>query len=214
MSSVRRRRIVLVRIVFLLGLLALGLFVTAEAGLFGHGELKRGPVPDDGRGPQTGLARYPHGRSVSPPLEGTTLDGARFDLAELRGNVVVINVWGSWCNPCRAEMPDLVRVARETAALPVRFVGIDTRDNEASARAFVRTYNVPYPSVVDIDGQVLLAFNKVLPMSAVPSTLVVDREGRIAARVIGRTDYSTVRGLVDDLLAEPSTEAAARGGPR
>jgi thiol-disulfide isomerase/thioredoxin len=195
-------------------MLGLGLFVSVEAGLFGHGELRRGPASAGGSGFQTGLTRYPDDRSISPPLKGTTLDGASFDLADLRGDVVVINAWGSWCNPCRAEAPDLTRVARETAALQVRFVGIDTRDNAASARAFVRTFKVPYPSVVDTDGRVLLAFSKVLPMSAVPSTLVLDRDGRIAARVIGRTDYPTLRGLVDDVLTERSTETEAGDGSR
>jgi peroxiredoxin len=93
----------------------------------------------------------------------------------------------------------------------VRFVGIDTRDNLAAARAFARAFNVPYPSLVDDDGHLMLAFHGVIPVSAVPSTVVVDPAGNIAARVVGIINYSTLRGLVDDVLAEttPATAAAS-----
>ncbi|MBA2559737.1 MAG: TlpA family protein disulfide reductase, partial [Propionibacteriales bacterium] len=107
---------------------------------------------------------------------------------------------GSWCGPCRAEAPDLARLARETAARGVRFVGIDTRDTAAAAKAFVRFFHVPYPSIVDEDGRVLLAFRDVIPVSAIPSTLVVDTDGNIAAKVVGQVTYSTLRGLVEDEL--------------
>lgn len=207
-----RRPVVAVRIAFVLGLLVLGVFIGAEAGLFGREAVKRGAVQGAAeRSVATGLTRYAADRPESPPLRGTTLDGGRFDLAALRGEVVVINTWGSWCNPCRAEAPDLVRAANETERSGVRFVGIDTRDNAPAARAFERSFKIPYPSVIDTDGRVLLAFNELLPVNAVPSTLVVDRDGRVAARVIGRVDYATVRGLVDDVLAEgPPSEGGAR----
>ena len=151
-----------------------------------------------------GLAQWaPTERSPAPVLEGTTLEGKRFRLADHRGRVVVVNVWGSWCPPCRAEAPDLRRVSEETRAAGVVFVGIDTRDNDAAARAFQRQYAIPYPSVVDRDGALLLRFAATIPVAAVPSTLVVDKRGRIAARVIGGVTYATLRGLVDDTLAEP-----------
>lgn len=148
-----------------------------------------------------GLTVYPPGkRPKMPALEGQTLDGAAFDLADLRGHVIVINVWGSWCGPCRAETPDLVRVAQETSARGVRFVGIDTRDNRAAAKAFARTYGVPYPSVFDSDGRALLPFRGVILLSAVPSTVVIDQDGRVAARVVGPVTYATLSGLLDDLI--------------
>jgi len=118
-------------------------------------------------------------------------------------------VWGSWCNPCRAETPDLVRVAVATKAQGVRFVGIDTRDNPDAARAFVRAFKVPYPSIIDRDGRVLLSFNGLIPAYAVPSTVVIDPSGKSAARMIGRTTYSTMRGIVHDVLAETSTATPA-----
>lgn len=166
-------------------------------------------------GLSSGLTSYPDGqRQQVPPLAGATLDGDWLDLADLSGHVVVVNVWGSWCVPCRAEAPDLARVARETADRGVRFVGIDTRDTLDAAMAFVRNFNIPYPSIVDQDSQKLLAFSGIIPISAVPSTIVIDAQGQIAAKVVGRVEYATLRGLVDDVLAEnlddtPSSPAHA-----
>lgn len=105
--------------------------------------------------------------------------------------------------------PDLVRVAAATKAQGVRFVGIDTRDTPDAARAFVRAFNVPYPSIIDRDGQVLLNFNGLIPGYAVPSTVVIDPAGKIAARMIGRIGYSTLLGIVHDILAETSTATPA-----
>jgi len=98
-------------------------------------------------------------------------------------------------------------VSDETRAAGVRFVGIDTRDNDAAARAYTREFAISYPSLVDDDGGLMLAFGRTIPVSAVPSTVVVDARGRIAARVIGAVTYATLRGLVEDTLAERSTSA-------
>ena len=149
-----------------------------------------------------GLDLYPLDERVpAPKLEGTTLDNKPFALTDLSGNIVVINVWGSWCAPCRAETPDLVRLANEDADRGVRFVGINTRDNADAAKAFVRSYKVPYPSVRDNSGEVLLAFRNTIPTTVVPTTVVVDRQGRVAARVIGPVAYTTLKGLLDDEIA-------------
>jgi thiol-disulfide isomerase/thioredoxin len=126
-------------------------------------------------------------------LSGQTLDSTTLDIATLRGKVVVLNVWGSWCPPCRKEAPELERAFLALHPRGVEFVGIDTRDNVAAANAFVRRYEITYPSLVD-DGQMLLAFRGAVPASAVPTTLVLDRRGRIAARVVGGTDQATVEG--------------------
>lgn len=114
---------------------------------------------------------------------------------------MVINVWGSWCGPCRAEAPDLVRLANQNADRGVRFVGVNTRDNPAAAQAFVRSFAVPYPSIRDDNGQVLLAYRGLIPTSVVPTTVVVDRDGKVAARVLGRVTYSTLQGILDDEVA-------------
>ena len=149
-----------------------------------------------------GLDLYPPGKRVpAPKLGGTTLEGESFALSQLTGSIVVINVWGSWCAPCRLEMPDLVRLANEDASRGVRFVGINTRDNPDAAKAFVRSFKVPYPSVRDANGEVLLAFRDTIPTTVVPTTVVVDRQGNVAARVIGPVSYNTLKGLLDDELA-------------
>ena len=152
--------------------------------------------------PKPGLAIYPVGkRAAAPKLEGMTLDGDRFALSQLTGHVVVLNVWGSWCAPCRAETPDLVRLSRRFADRGVRFVGINTRDNPAAARSFVSKFNVPYPSVEDEDGRLLLNFRNVIPTAVVPSSVVIDGRGRVAARIIGRVTYSTLKGLLEDEIS-------------
>lgn len=150
----------------------------------------------------TGLTVFRGDAGVAlPPIQGKTLDAEMLSLADLRGHVVVLNVWGSWCAPCRAEAPDLAKVSAETAPRGVRFVGIDVRDNLASARAFVRNYGITYPSFDDQDGLVLGGFTGIIPVSAVPSTLVVDKAGVIRARVVGRVDGATLRGLIEDAEA-------------
>ena len=165
-------------------------------------------------GDETGLTVYPIAqRPAAPNLEGVTLDGDQFALSDLSGQVVVLNVWGSWCSPCRAEAPDLARLARETESQGVRFVGIDTRDSTAAARAFVRSFDIPYPSVVDPDGQLLLQFEGIIPITAVPSTLIIDSRGNVAAKVVGQITYSTLRGLIDDELAR-SIERPSQPAPR
>lgn len=137
-------------------------------------------------------------RKVLPPIIGALLQGGEYDSRQLLGMVVVYNVWGSWCAPCREEAPALRKVAKQTRPDGVRFVGINVRDNDASALAFERRYDITYPSIRTADSQeALLAFGSRLPPSAVPSTMVVDRQGRLAARVIGKTTYGTLSALVD-----------------
>lgn len=158
---------------------------------------------------QDGLTEYPTGkRPMAPMLSGKTITGDQLDLADLRGNVIVLNVWGSWCAPCRAEAPDLKKVSEETRDLGVRFVGINTRDNDAAAKAFERNYGITYPSFRDPDGKLLLGFDGRIPLSAVPSSVIIDRDGRIAARIIGRTTYTTLSELVKDLAGEKNSGGA------
>lgn len=154
-------------------------------------------------------------REPLPRLRGGTLDGSRFDTAEHEGSVLVVNVWGSWCPPCRAEAPGLRRAWEETRAEGVQFVGLNVRDTDAAARAFERRYRITYPSITtEESGDALLALRTMLPPNAIPSTLVVDRDGNVAARVIGRTTYRTLRALIDDVLepADGRAEEAAGVG--
>lgn len=151
-------------------------------------------------------------RVEMPHFEGGTLDGGGFDSDDYAGKVLVVNVWGSWCPPCREEAPGLRRVSEETRARGVQFVGIDVRDNDAAARAFERAYGITYPSIRTADSAAaMLAFSSILPQNAIPSTVVVDREGRVAARVVGKTTYVTLRDLVTDVLAEEPATATPSG---
>jgi thiol-disulfide isomerase/thioredoxin len=132
-------------------------------------------------------------------VTGTLLTGKPFSSRDLAGDVVVYNVWGSWCAPCREEAPVLRRVHEETRESGVSFVGVNVRDNDSSALAFERTYGIEYPSInTDTSTDALRAFGNAIPPSAVPSTLIVDRDGMIAARIVGATSYATLSGLVED----------------
>lgn len=145
----------------------------------------------------------PDQRSRLPQISGQLLDGREFDSRDLTGRVVVYNLWGSWCGPCRKEAPALRRVWEETRRKGVQFVGIDVKDSDASAIALERQFGIDYPSIRTADSaSALLAFGSALA-SAVPSTVLVDRQGRMAARVVGPTTYATLKALVGDVLTEP-----------
>jgi thiol-disulfide isomerase/thioredoxin len=151
-------------------------------------------------------------RTKAPDLVGQTLDGERFSLGDHLGEVVVMNVWASWCAPCRAEAPALASVASDLAGRGVQFVGLDTRDSDVSARAFATTFGVGYPSLIDRDGRLQLLFSDSLPPQAIPSTVVIDRQGRVAARALGRVSESSLRGMIEPLLVNgPAVQPTARG---
>lgn len=147
-------------------------------------------------------------RTQAEPFTARMLSGSKLDTSTLRGTVQVYNVWGSWCVPCATEAPDLVEVANQFAT-QVTFVGLNIRDNNAAAKAFEREYDVPYDSVVSEDSaQATLSFQGALSAAAVPTTLVLDRQGRIAARAIGPVSAATLRSLITPVLAE--TDASTR----
>lgn len=132
-------------------------------------------------------------------VAGRTLDGQQVSLADFRGKVVVVNVWGSWCGPCRAEAPMLAQASRDLAKKGVVFLGIDSRDpSKDAAKAFVRRFDVPYPSLYDQQGSTLLAFRGTLTPNSVPSTVVVDPQGRVSGSVLGSLTRTTLDDLVDD----------------
>ncbi len=143
----------------------------------------------------------PGSRPLAPDISGATLTGRSFRLAQDRGDVVVLNFWGSWCTPCRHEAPALAALAAHFATAPVRFVGDNVLDYSASAQAFERQFNVHYPSLDDHGEQIVLAFHSTVPPNAIPSTLVIDRTGHIAARVVGEVSYAQLKALIDRVLA-------------
>jgi thiol-disulfide isomerase/thioredoxin len=143
-------------------------------------------------------------RSPAPTWEGELLGGGTWRSADTAGEVLVINVWASWCAPCRAEAPVLEEIWLEFADQGVQFVGLDTRDTEAAALAFIERYGVTYPNIIDTDGRLQLLFSDTLPPQAIPSTLVIDREGRVAGRALGAVSASSLRGLIEPLLGPTS----------
>jgi thiol-disulfide isomerase/thioredoxin len=141
-------------------------------------------------------------RAVAPPVSGTTVTGSHLSLAAYRGEVIVLNFWGSWCAPCRDEAPGLGALARQLQASGVRFVGVDIRDEPDSALAFMQTFRIGYPSISDPADLIALEFRATDPPSAIPSTIVIDRGGRIAARIIGPVTYDSLKALLTPIAAE------------
>lgn len=186
-----RHRLVGPVAVLLAGLLLAG--CTASAGSREAGYI-------EGAGTVTRLAPSERGAPVN--FTATTLDGDQLTLADYRDQVVVLNVWASWCPPCRAEAPGLQRAWDALGERGVQFVGINTRDEQPQARAYVDRFALTFPSVVDEGGQVMLTFRDTLPPTAIPSTLVLDRSGRVATRVVGGVTEPRLRALVDEVLAE------------
>ncbi len=144
----------------------------------------------------------PAERVAAPNLIGATLDGQQLSSAGLAGDVLVVNVWASWCAPCRSEAPSLERLSKEFADQGVSFIGLNTRDSDTSARSFVERFGITYPNVIDRDGVLQLGFRDSLPPRAIPSTLVIDRSGRVAARVLGAVSESSLRGVIEAVADE------------
>jgi thiol-disulfide isomerase/thioredoxin len=141
-------------------------------------------------------------RQPAPAIEGPTLDGGTASLAAHKGKVVVINFWASWCGPCRAEAPVLKEVAAKTKGSGVEFIGVDFKDRKADALAFERTEQSGYPSIFDQPGKVALAFQGTVPPAAIPSTLIIDERGRIAARALGAVKYTDLMNTVTQVRDE------------
>jgi thiol-disulfide isomerase/thioredoxin len=136
-------------------------------------------------------------RTPAPSLSGTTITGTPFDLADALGHgLVAVNVWASWCGPCRTEMPVLVHAAGKSLLV----VGIDERDSNRSARTFATSRGARYPSLADPQGK-LLALLRMLPQTGVPSTVFLDRQGRVAARVVGPVDSHVLGRILRQLGA-------------
>jgi thiol-disulfide isomerase/thioredoxin len=142
----------------------------------------------------------PDERKELPTISGPALGSTQtISTQDFRGKVVVINVWGSWCPPCRKEAPDLQAASVETKDI-AQFVGITSKDyGPAPAEAFVRSFKITYPSIYDPTGKVLLAFAGELPPSAIPSTMIIDRQGRLAVRVLSEVSKITLVDMINDV---------------
>lgn len=134
-------------------------------------------------------------------VSGTLLDGTPWSSSSVAGKVVVLNVWGAWCAPCQEELPHLQAAWEQwqKSGAPVVMMGIDQRDSPQRAAATLRKFGVTYPSLAEDGGKALLALQG--KVTATPTTLILDPQHRIAARVIGAvTTDATLTGLVDDIL--------------
>ena len=141
-------------------------------------------------------------RDPAPDVEGTTFEDEDVALSDYEGEILVINVWASWCGPCRTEQPVLDEVHEEYADLGVDFLGVNIKDNRTAAEAYTSNKDVAYPSLFDQPGEVSQAFRDTVPPRAIPSTLVIDPEGDIAARVIGPTTYGQLTDLLNPIVTE------------
>jgi thiol-disulfide isomerase/thioredoxin len=141
----------------------------------------------------------PEERGEAISLAGETLDGRKLDIANWRGKPIVVNLWASWCGPCRAEAADLENSYQQFKEQDVEFLGLNTRDGLAAARAFNDRFKTTYPSIHDKDGQLTLVFGNLGP-GATPSTIILDSQGRVAARILGPTTESELRVVLTAVL--------------
>ncbi|MGW7256963.1 TlpA family protein disulfide reductase [Streptomyces sp. NPDC054834] len=154
---------------------------------------------------KNGIATAAKGhRDPAPDLSGKTIDGKTLDVADYKGKVVVVNIWGSWCGPCRAEGKYFAKVSKEYEGKGVQFVGINTRDTSTTpAVAFEKHQGITYPSLYDPTGKLMLRFKKgTLNPQLVPTTLILDRDGKIAARALEALSEESLLKMLKPVLAE------------
>jgi thiol-disulfide isomerase/thioredoxin len=142
-------------------------------------------------------------RGAPVAFSGTLADGAPVSSKDYAGKVLVVNFWYAGCPPCRVEAPDLEALSQKYASQGVSFLGVNLYDSASTAASFEQDKGVTYPSVLDRDtGSVLLAFSKTVPPKATPTTLVIDKQGRVAARILGAIpDKSILDSLISDAVA-------------
>jgi thiol-disulfide isomerase/thioredoxin len=185
----------------LLGVLLLVTALVAGCSTTGADEPTRGAGQEGYPQSRRNLTRIaPDQRKLLPPISGEALGAGRtLSSAEYPGKVVVVNVWGSWCAPCRSEAPDLQAASEQTKGT-AQFIGITSKDYDpAPAEAFTRAFKITYPSIYDPSGKVLLNFADVLPPSAIPSTMIIDPKGRLAVRILGPISKITLVDMVADV---------------
>jgi thiol-disulfide isomerase/thioredoxin len=139
-------------------------------------------------------------RQSIPALTGTTLQGKSMSVS-FSGHVTVINVWGSWCVPCREEAPDFAEASQKYASQGVQFVGINTRDDDAAAIAYDSQFGIKYPSLQDPDETLVLTLKQIIPATSVPSTVIVDSSGKVAVRALGGITEPELVKEIDYTLA-------------
>jgi len=171
---------------------AAGLVLPAVAGCSGGSKLgTHGEIAPDGE------------RAGAASLGGSTLTGSPLSLAALRGQVVVLNAFGSWCGPCQQETPALQHTYSVSRAKGVTFVGLAERDDLGKLKQFLVDKQVTYPVIDDDEGR-LVAGLKNPVFDALPATVLLDRKGRVAAQFAGQVLVPQLQAAVDTLAAEPA----------
>jgi peroxiredoxin len=155
-----------------------------------------------GDGSVTVIAAADRGKTID--FTGVTATGDPVSSADYRGEVLVLNFWYAGCAPCRVEAPDLEKLYLQFGGKGATFLGVNIRDQAATAASFAKTWGVTFPSVIDTNnGNLLLAFAGTVAPNAVPTTLVIDKKGRVAARILGQVDSpSTLEAIISDTSAE------------
>jgi thiol-disulfide isomerase/thioredoxin len=144
-------------------------------------------------------------RPAAASWSGVTESGEQISSDQLEGVITVMNFWYAGCAPCRIEMPELIELQDEFLSEGVQFVGVNVRDSAETSLAFARKINMNFPSVMDAKtGSVVLGFTGVVTPQAVPTTLVIDAEGNVSARVLGRIDMGILRALIVTTIKEKS----------
>ena len=141
-------------------------------------------------------------RNLAPELIALDINGKEIDLKNYKNKVVVLNVWGSWCGPCRKEAKELQELYVKNKDSGVEFIGINIRDSKVSAEKFVTNFGITYPNIFDRDGVKLLGFKDTLPANAIPSTVLVDKNGKVAARQLGPIERALIQGFISSLVDE------------
>ena len=184
-------------------LLGTALPVLGLLALLTWASVKSGGVPG-GFGVNTELGQVDVLSEAPRDFSLETLDGGPVVLSGLRGNVVMLDFWSSWCPPCRAEAPVLSQVYDEYDGKPVEFIGISIWDREDDVLSHVDEYNVPYPNGIDGDGQIAIDYG----VTGIPEKFFIDRNGRIVKRFVGPMNAGRLRSILDELLAENATGAS------
>lgn len=145
----------------------------------------------------------PDARHTVLTVSGTTLQGQALSTASYRGKVVVLNYWGSWCGPCQAETPDLKAAWKQLQGKDVQFIGLDSQESATNGLSYMTAHGLTYPSLRWDGGKFLEQLKGKAP--APPTTIILDQQGRLAARVLSSVDTTTLVGLVDDVLSGAGT---------
>ena len=141
-------------------------------------------------------------RKSAPTLVAKDFKDQPIDLKDFKNKVVVINVWGSWCAPCRKEAKELEALYQKNKGSGVEFIGINIRDSKVAAEKFISNFGITYRNIYDRDGILLLGFKESLSPNAIPSTVFIDKNGLVAARQLGPIDRALLQGFISSLVEE------------